>query len=34
MKEFHDFRDIEISNKELLKIIANKHQLDTYALDN
>lgn len=29
MKEFHDFRDIEISNKELLKIITNKHQLDT-----
>lgn len=34
MKEFHDFRDIEISNQELLQIIANKHQLDTKALDN
>lgn len=34
MKQFHDFRDIEISNTELLKIIADKHQLDTHALDN
>jgi len=34
MKERHDIRDIEISNKELLNIITKKHDLNTDAIDN